>query len=375
MSSEVALQRCADYDLANVKESIRKAVESLGGIGNFVKPGESVLLKPNMLAPAAPEKAVTTNPAVVQAVAEMVLEAGGKPFIADSPAIPAFKKVAKDSGIGEVATRLGIPIVELKDSAEYSQGEHRLFRVLEISKQAVEADRIISLPKLKTHSQMFMTAGVKNIFGCVVGARKARWHFKAGIDRVFFARMLVELYDTVAPDLTILDGIVGMEGDGPGTSGTPRQCGIIAAAVDAVAMDRVALEIVGGKLDDFYIMQAALDMKIGETDISRITIHGETIDSLRLDNFVFPKMTGVLMGPKILHKVILNHLTTKPKEDRDKCTLCNQCVDICPTEIITVKDDRLVFNYDKCIRCFCCVEVCPEGAMKPVQPLLLKIVG
>jgi len=375
MASEVTLQRCADYDPANVKKSIQRAIEPLGGISNFVKPGDSVLLKPNMLAPASPEKAVTTHPAVVRAVAEMVMEAGAKPFIADSPAIPAFKKIARDTGLADVAARLGIPIVELKDSAEYTQEEHRLFRILEISRHAVEADRIINLPKFKTHVQMFLTAGVKNVFGCVVGVRKARWHFKAGIDRAFFARMLVELYDTVSPDLTILDAIVGMEGDGPGTSGKPRQCGIISASTDAVAMDRVMLEIAGGKPGDFYIMQAARDMNIGETDLSRITIHGESIDFLRLKDFVFPKMVRVVTGPKIVQRVILNHFTTKPVEDREKCTLCKRCVEICPTEIISIKNERLVFNYDQCIRCFCCVEVCPEGAMKPTAPFLLRIVS
>lgn len=354
---------------------VQSALESLGGVGAFVKPGETVLLKPNMLAPAAPEKAVTTHPAVIRAVAELVIDAGGRPFIGDSPAVPGFNNVARATGIGEVAKELGVPIVELKESAEYKQGEKKLFRILEISSRVMEADRIINLPKLKTHSQMFLTLGVKNIFGCVVGARKAQWHFKAGVDRLFFARMLVELYHAVSPDLTILDGITGMEGDGPGMSGTPRKCGIIAASDDAVALDRVVLEILGGEVGQFFVLQAAKEMGVGETELSAITVSGEPIDFFRLENFVFPKIGKVTFGPPIVRRFILNHLTAKPKETREKCTLCNQCVNICPTEVISVKKERLYFNYDACIRCYCCVEVCLEGAMKPTEPLLMKITG
>jgi uncharacterized protein (DUF362 family)/Pyruvate/2-oxoacid:ferredoxin oxidoreductase delta subunit len=344
-------------------------------MGAFVKPGETVLLKPNMLASAAPERAVTTHPSVIRAVAELVMEAGGKPFIGDSPAVPGFNNVGRATGIGAVAAELGIPLVELKESAEYKQGEKKLFRILEISSKVMEADRIINLPKLKTHSQMFLTLGVKNIFGCVVGARKAQWHFKAGVDRLFFARMLVELYHAVSPDLTILDGVVGMEGDGPGMSGTPRVCGIIAASTDAIALDSVVLEITGGKQGQFFVLQAAKEMGVGETNLSAITIFGEPIDFFRLENFEFPKIGKVTFGPPIVRRFILNHLTAKPKETREKCTLCNQCVNICPTEVISVKKERLSYNYDACIRCYCCVEVCPEGAMKPTAPFLMRITG
>jgi uncharacterized protein (DUF362 family) len=307
------LRSCGDYNHAAIKKVVQSAVDALGGMGAFVKTGETVLLKPNMLAPAAPEKAVTTHPSVVRAVAEIVLEAGGKPFIGDSPAVPGFNNLAKTSGLGRVAEELGIPIVELKDSAEYKQGEKKLFRILEISSKVMEADKIINLPKLKTHSQMFLTMGVKNVFGCVVCARKAQWHFKAGVDRMFFARMLVELYHAVAPDLTILDGVVGMEGDGPGTSGTPRDCGIIAASADAVALDRVVLELLGGKPEQFFVMQAAKEMGVGETDLSAITVLGEPLDFYKVEDFVFPKIGRVTFGPPAVRRFVLNHLTAKPK--------------------------------------------------------------
>ncbi len=375
MKTDVALKACDGYEPSRVKEAVAALIALMGGIGRFVTRGDSVLLKPNMLAPASPEKAVTTHPSVVRAVAELVLDAGGRPFIADSPAVPGFAITAKQTGLGEVAKALGIPIFDLKESIEFKVGEKRIFRMLELSRHALHADRIINLPKFKTHSQMYLTAGVKNTFGCVVGTRKAQWHFKAGTDRIFFARMLVEVYHAVDPDLTILDSIVAMEGDGPGTGGTPRPIGLLAAATDAVALDRTMLDIAGGDPDSFFTLRAAADVGVGETDPARIRVLGDGAEQFRQRNFNFPKTGKIAVGPKALQRFIVNHLTARPVEDRSKCTLCNKCIEICPTEIISAKDGRLAFNYDKCIRCFCCVEVCPEGAMKPVTPLLLKIVS
>ena len=375
MQTDVALKACAGYEPAGVKDSIASLISLMGGIEKFVTPGDSVLLKANMLAPAAPERAVTTHPAVVRAVAELVLDAGGKPFIADSPAVPGFAITAKQTELGEVAKQLGIPIFDLKESVEFKAGDKRIFRMLELSRHALDADRIINLPKFKTHSQMYLTAGVKNTFGCVVGTRKAQWHFKAGMDRIFFARMLVEVHHAVDPDLTILDSILAMEGDGPGAGGTPRHIGLLAAATDAVALDRTMLDIVGGDPDNFFILHAAAETGVGETDPARIRVLGDDAARFTQRDFRFPKTGKVMVGPKVLQRFILNNFTSKPVEDRSKCTLCNKCIEICPTEIITVKNGKLAFNYDKCIRCFCCVEVCPEGAMKPAAPLLLKIVS
>ncbi|GMT41758.1 MAG: (4Fe-4S)-binding protein [bacterium] len=378
MKTRVALAACADYDPQGVKESIIKMIDSLGGIGRFVGSGDKVLLKPNMLTPSRPEQAVITHPAVVRAVAEIVMDCGGKPFIADSPGsnVNSFKRLARLSGLSAVAKELGIPIFPLDEPIEKRLDEKKMYRILEISRHVLEADTVINLPKLKTHVMMYMTVGVKNIFGCVVGKRKAGWHLNAGIDHMFFARMLVELYDAVAPALTIMDGILAMEGNGPGTSGNPRQCGVMAAAVDAVALDRVAVELVGAKPERLHTSAAAREMGIGETDIRRIEITGESVEKLRIENFVFPKKSIDMMPiPNIIRRLLNDHLTSKPKEIREKCTLCDQCVDICPTGVISKLGDKLEINYDSCIRCFCCVEVCPEGAMKPIVPWLLKLVG
>ncbi len=376
LKTKVALSACASYEPLDVKSSVREIVDSLGGIEKFVKRGDSVLLKPNMLAPAKPEQAVTTHPAVVRSVAEMVMDAGGKPFIADSPSVKGFDKVARLSGLDALAKELGIPIFPLGDSVEYKQCDKKIYRVLEISQNALDADCVINLPKLKTHIMTRMTMGVKNIFGCVVGKRKPAWHLKAGIDRMFFARMLVELYDAISPALTIIDGIVAMEGDGPGTSGKPREFGVLGASPDAVALDRVMIELVGAKPGDIVTNEAAKEMGVGETDINNIEVTGGDLREMRVNNFVFPKkQMDIVPLPNFIRRLMTGHLTLRPKEVKEKCTLCNKCVDICPTFVISNLGDRLNINYDKCIRCFCCVEVCPEAAMKPYAPWLLRIIS
>ncbi len=374
--TEVALLKCTGYEEPALGEKIRALVDSLGGIKKFVNPGEKVLLKPNVLTAAKPEQAVTTHPAVVKAVAEMVIEAGAKPFIADSPALGNFKKALKTTGLGRVAAELDIPIFELGESVEYKQDEKKIYRILEISRHALDADRIINLPKLKTHTQMFMTLGVKNIFGCIVGKRKGQWHFSAGMDRLFFARMIVELYSAVSPDLTILDGVLGMEGNGPGTGGRPRQCDILMASPDAVALDRVVLEIIGAQPQRVFTNSVAAEYGVGETELSNIKVVGDSMEECRVEGFEFPTSDQEMIPlPAFLRNMLTDQLTSKPLEDRKKCTLCDLCIDVCPTDVISIGNKRLAINYDKCIRCYCCVEVCPEGAMEPHTPWLLRLIG
>ena len=248
--TSVSLIRCERYDQPELDQAVFRAVDLLGGISRFVKPGDRVLLKPNLLAARAPEKRVTTDPGVVRAVARMVVEAGGRPFIADSPAIESFRKVAQITEMDRVAEELGIELREMERSIPVAHGGRGLFRKLELSADALEADVVINLPKLKTHSQMLLTLGVKNLFGTVVAQRKAEWHYMVGVNRDTFASLLLEIYRSVNPALTILDGVWGMEGHGP-SNGRPRQLNLIGASIDAVALDVSVCNLLGDIFERF----------------------------------------------------------------------------------------------------------------------------
>lgn len=236
----VSLLSATSYDLDLLREKVVALLEPLGGMAAFVKPGDRVLLKPNLLTGSRPTKECTTRPELVRVVAELVLAAGGKPFLGDSPAFGSAAGVAKANGLAAIAQELNIPIVEFRGQRYDSlSGE---FGHLRLSKEAMDADVVINLPKVKSHCQLTITLGVKNLFGCVPGKLKAWWHLDAGKDAARFGRMLVETARTIAPDLTITDGIIGHEGNGP-SNGEPRLLGVLGASANVFALDQALLEI------------------------------------------------------------------------------------------------------------------------------------
>lgn len=369
----VVIKKCNDYVNEEVYKTIKESVDLLGGIGSFVKKGERILLKPNLLSAKPPEAAVTTHPAVVRSVIKLVKEVGAIPVVGDSPGIGSAIKVSQKCGIAAVAKELDVEVIDLANSVSIENPFGKTFKRLEIAKEAVEVNGIINLPKLKTHAQMFLTLGVKNLFGCVVGARKPQWHMAAGVNGDAFARMLVDTYLFLKPRLTIIDGIVGLEGNGPGSAGDPRKLGLIFASADCIALDRVITEVLGAKANDLITTKVAEEDETGITDIDEINILGEEIDDVRVRDFKFPPLVGVEFKlPFSLHNHLRKPLTARPLIDDKECTLCNMCVDICPPGIMT-KTDRINIDYDKCIRCFCCLEICPEGAISVKDGWLKRV--
>ncbi|MBW4685157.1 MAG: DUF362 domain-containing protein [Komarekiella atlantica HA4396-MV6] len=236
----VSLIRATSYERDALRESLATLLEPLGGMAAFVKKGDRVLLKPNLLTGSRPTKECTTRPELVYEVAQMVIEAGGKPFLGDSPAFGSAKGVAVANGYLHILEELNLPIIEFHGKRYQTVNED--FNHLRLCKEAMEADVVINLPKVKSHMQLTLTLGVKNLFGCVPGKMKAWWHMEAGKDANRFAEMLVETARAINPNLTILDGIIGHEGNGP-SGGEPRQLGILAAASNVFALDRAMIEI------------------------------------------------------------------------------------------------------------------------------------
>lgn len=236
----VSLVRATTYDRSTLALALEEVLSPWGGMENFVKPGDRVLLKPNLLTGSRPTKECVTRPELVCEVAKMVMEAGGKPFLGDGPAFGSAKGVAFANGYQELVEELNLPIVEFHGKRYTTVSTE--FNHLLLSKEAMEADVVINLPKVKSHVQLTMTMGVKNLFGCVPGKMKAWWHMEAGKDASRFAQMLVETARTIAPDLTIVDGIIGHEGNGP-SGGEPKQLGVLGASPNVFALDRAILEI------------------------------------------------------------------------------------------------------------------------------------
>lgn len=238
--STVSLISASDYQLNNLRGSIEKLLEPLGSISAFVNEGDRVLLKPNLLTAGRPGKECITRPEIVYCVAQLVREVGGKPFLGDSPAFGSAKGVAKANGYLPMMQELDLPIIEFHGSRYQTQSQE--FSHLRLSQEAMEADVVINLPKVKSHMQLTMTLGVKNLFGCVPGKMKAWWHTEAGKDAQRFGRMLVETARAINPNLTIIDGIIGHQGDGP-SGGEPRELGVLGASDDVFALDVALLEI------------------------------------------------------------------------------------------------------------------------------------
>ncbi len=296
---KISIIRCNDYDHTQVREAMNSLLEPLGGIGAFVRPGERVLLKPNLLAAKAPEAAVTTHPAVVKAVAEMLRDAGCRVMIGDSPGIGGFRKVADKSGISQAALESGAELVDFDETIEV-KGEGT-FRRIAIARAYWEADKIINLPKLKTHEMMTMTCAVKNLFGAVVGAEKPAWHLKAGTSREQFARLLLEIYLLKMPVLNIVDGIVAMEGNGPG-SGDPVRLGALIAGVNPVAVDVVAGRLAGIPAELLCVEREAARMGLAGTADGRDRDCRRFPRRLRREAVRAPQRPGRPIRPANVHK-------------------------------------------------------------------------
>jgi uncharacterized protein (DUF362 family) len=280
----VSLIRAKSYEPEALRESLTTLLAPLGGIAAFVKRGDRVLLKPNLLTGSRPTKECTTRPELVRAVAEMVMEVGGKPFLGDSPAFGSAKGVATANGLLPILEELNIPIVEFHGKRYQTVNDN--FNHLLLSKEAMEADVIINLPKVKSHLQLTVTLGVKNLFGCVPGKMKAWWHMEAGKDAARFGEMLVETARAINPNLTILDGIIGHEGNGP-SGGEPRALGVLAASDNVFALDRAVLEIL--KVDPLKVPTVAASQILGICpELSEIEFPNLSTDLLQIEDWRLP---------------------------------------------------------------------------------------
>jgi len=374
VQSTVVLKYCPDYT-ADVEQLLREGLTEWGGMSTFVKPGQKVLLKVNLLMKKRPEEAVTTHPSVVEAVVHLVQEVGGIPIIGDSPGGPytvsALQAMYTRSGLREVAERTGAILNEDVGQTTIQNPEGKLAKSLTVTNCVLDADVVIPLSKLKTHGMMTFTGAVKVLFGVIPGLLKAEYHLK--MFKVHdFADLLVDIATWVRPTLSIMDGVVGMEGDGP-SAGIPRNIGALILSTDPFALDVVAADLIGLKPEKVPTIMAARARDL-TSRLDELQLKGDSRSLWRIQGFAIPKAVStnfldMVPLPSNVKTFMLNRVRPRPIFEHATCVGCSDCVNNCPSKAITMNENqRPIVDLEGCIRCFCCQELCPQQAVKLFKP-------
>jgi len=367
--SLISLVKCSDYEQKRVDKAVRESLTLIGGLDKIIKAGQKVLLKVNMLNADPPEKAVTTHPALLRAVIKAVKEVKGEVLVGEASGI-AYKDIEKAwqiTGLKKAAQEEGAKVINFHQIEKIDNSHNKKVPTLHLAREVLESDVVISLPKLKTHNFTLFTGAIKNLYGCIPGFHKKELHRLAPRPEDF-ARLMIDIFSVIKPDLAIMDGIVGMEGDGP-AAGSPRQIGVILASQDLVALDAVASYIIGYAPFDVDITRIATERGLGEGNLEKIEIKGASLEKIKIEDYrlassintLLKKVPGfVLFAFRYLAPWVLK---IRPVIDKDRCTRCGICIKHCPTKAMRMDKDCPVIDTKKCIRCFCCQEFCLQRAV------------
>ena len=374
---------CPGYGQA--EGAIRALVAQMGGMGRFVRPGERIVLKANLLRAAPPESAICTHPAVVEAVAKLVKEAGGTPVICDSPGGALHKEAVlrslyEKTGMAAAAAAAGAELSMDSSTRTVSLPEGRVLRQAEIITPVAEADGVIDLCKMKTHVLMSMTGAVKNLFGVIPGLSKVGYH-ATHPDHETFADVLLDLTGYVKPRLSLMDGILAMEGDGPGSSGTPRRAGLLLAAENPLALDTAAGALMNLPRRDNPVLLAAERRGLAPSRIEDVELVGGTVEGLRMADYRLPGSTKAslmdFLGPlaRPAERFCKKVLSQTPRIDEALCVGCGICARSCPGRAIdlSVPGKKARIRPKACIHCYCCHELCPQRAVELRQSWLGRV--
>jgi uncharacterized protein (DUF362 family)/Pyruvate/2-oxoacid:ferredoxin oxidoreductase delta subunit len=358
-------------------EKLAQLLEPLGGLDSFCKKGDSCLLKPNFIMARPVESGATTHPALIVALVSLLHDLGCRIAVGDSPGLGSAAGVIRKLNLADDFKRFGVKIVELetpvlqqRHSADFS----RFFKNLHLAAELNEYPVIINLPKLKSHGQMGLSLATKNLFGCVAGPAKLQWHYAVGRDYAAFARLLLEIALTVNASLHILDGIIGMDGNGP-SNGRVRELNLLMAGTNPIALDRVAVEVLQKDPEQFPIFKAARELDVPGTDMAQIEVRGETVAACAVEDFDIPAAREI--RSLLHHHPFLNGLVEWMAREELvindlRCIKCRQCEDQCPARAIKF-NQRIRIDAKRCIKCYCCQEICPVGALAISDPFLMKI--
>ncbi|MDO8603251.1 MAG: DUF362 domain-containing protein [Candidatus Omnitrophota bacterium] len=366
MKTKVSIVKCRSYDIDEVQKAVSRAFDLLGGIGAFIKKGERALIKPNMLSARLPKDGVCTHLEVIRAVVRLVRDCGAVAFIGDNPGGSMSPlAVYEGAGLKALASEEGVELKETKGV--------KIINGVPIAAYIFECDKIINLPKMKTHSLMGLTGAVKNMYGACAGLHKSELHKKyPGPEE--FAKVLVDVFEIAKPGLVLMDGIVSMDQGGP-ASGRLRNTGVLIAGADSVAVDAVFAGLIGVKPLDILHTKEAYKRKLGEANLENIEVFGESIKDSLIKDFEIPGKPGLIatLGP--CAKFAARFIKFGPHITGKLCKKCMICRDSCPVSAITINPKKSVIDLRKCIRCMCCHEVCPHKAVELRRNFLARGVG
>jgi len=378
MSYQVSIEKCSSYDNQEVRKAIEACLAPLGGLESVVSGGDRVLVKLNLLSAKSPEAAVTTHPAIVKATVELVQELGAIPVLGDSPGggstAASYKALLEKTGIQAVIDKTGCEIVRFDEAKrEVAPLKAKTFKKLTLAKAVTEADVIIGLPKLKTHTLTYYTGAVKLLYGYIPGLFKTEYHLHTANDINLFADLLLDIHETYPPALTLMDAIVGMEGAGP-SNGKPRKIGLVLSSKSCTALDYVAVTIAGFDPMSVPTVRLAQERRVGPARLEDVRIYGERVQPLVVEDFEKTLTALLSRAPPFLINTLKRFIAAKPVIDVSNCKHCGECFRACPPNAIAFKKARVPdIDYSTCIRCYCCQELCPEGAITVSVPLLRRL--
>lgn len=365
--TRVVFEHCPDYDPGRVEDAVSRAVGALGGWKAFVRPGSRVLVKVNMLSDHPPEDAVTTHPAMVRAVVRGLLAAGTRPFVGDSPASAVgVARIWDRTGIRALCEAEGVPLVVFEgEGARVVERDGYRFT---LSAALSGADAVVNVPKVKTHALTTFTCGVKNLYGLVPGYQKAALHkLHPRVDD--FARLLRAIEAEVRPVLTIADGIVGMEGEGP-ASGSPKALGLVAASPDPYALDMAVAGTLG------IAVRSVPYLRPIARDPAYAGVRPGNAGEFRPASFNVPGTARTRLIPAPLVRLVSPLVWVRPAIDPAECVRCGRCVASCPVKTLTMgRPTPFLSRPGDCIGCCCCHEMCPAKAIEMRQSPLLRLYG
>lgn len=379
---KVSIVSCTCYDPALCRQSLLNVLAPIGGL-DFVQPGMRIAIKANLVSFMKPEEAATTHPVLLAELVKLLREKGAEVVVGDSPGglytAAYVKNVYRATGMYEVEKAGAI----LNEDFSQRTAEHSnafVAHTFQYTAWLDTCDFIIDFCKLKSHGMMGMTAAAKNMFGVVPGTLKPEYHYKYPDPRDF-ARMLVDLNEYFKPVLSIVDGVIGMDGNGP-TAGDPKYIGVVAASASPHALDLVCAKLIGLRREDVPTLEAAYERGLIPADYRLLEIIGD-IEHLSVDDFnnirtkndllfrnTFGGRFGVWFG-----NLVQTCMCPVPRVSKSECIGCGKCKQICPASAIRMKKRLPVIDRNQCIHCFCCQEFCPKGAMKVSRPLVARILN